>query len=223
MNFLKRKNQKNKPIIPFSEFSGGREKRLKPERKAVQSYFLTALILWGFFFGSLFFLLFFSSETTIVDITFFGNGRISATDLRGIVRMDLEGRHFRIFPKNNFFFLPEKKILSDIKDFSPVVRSVSVERSFPNRLAVRIDERSSVIVWRSMNGDFILDEDGVAQSHPNIHSVLDDPSTVILWDEEGRETTVGDAVIDASLDTFIPECMQKFESRFGKTMTPCRQ
>jgi hypothetical protein len=43
---------------------------------------------------------------------------------------------------------------------------------------------------------------------------------VILWDEEGRETTVGDAVIDASLDTFIPECMQKFESRFGKTMTP---
>ena len=220
MNFLKRRQTKKTLIIPFSEFSGGREQRVRPERRAIQSYFLIALMLWGVFVCTLSSFLFFSGETTIVDIAFFGQDRISAADLRDIVRMDMEGRHLRVFPRNNFFFLPKEKILSDIRDFSPVIGSVSVERSFPNGLAVRIGERSSVIVWRSMNGDFVLDEAGVARSHPNIHSVLDDPSTVILWDEEGRETTVGDAVIDASLDTFIPECMQKFESRFGKTMTP---
>ncbi|MFZ1720789.1 MAG: FtsQ-type POTRA domain-containing protein [Candidatus Moraniibacteriota bacterium] len=220
MNFLKRKQRQKAPMIPFSEFSAGREKRMKPERKTVRSYLLVPFILWGLFLLALSYLLFFSGETMIADIDFTGNERISSTDIENIMRTDMRGEYFGVFPKNNFFFVPRGKILSDIRDFSPHVKSVRVERIFPNGLLVWIEERPIVIVWRSANEDFILDEEGVTQSHPNISSVLGSSTTIILYDEDGRETKSGDAVIDASIDASIVEYRRKFESRFGRTLSP---
>ena len=193
---------------------------MKPERKTVRSYLFVSFILWGLFLLALGYLLFFSGETMIADIDFTGNDRISVTDLETMMRVDMTGKYFGVFSKNNFFFVPIENILSDIRDFSPHVRSVRVDRIFPSGLSVRIDERPVVIVWRSANEDFILNEEGVARSHPNISSVLGSPTTIILYDEDGRETSSGDTVIDASLDASIVEYQRKFESRFGRMLSP---
>lgn len=220
MNFLRKKQPKKTSIVPFSEFSSGREKWVLPERRVVRPSLVLFLVPWGVFLFTLVFVLFFSEETKITDIVFSGHDHVSVTDLEHIVRGDMEGKYFRVFSRNNFFFLPTKNIISDIENLSPEIRSVRVERIFPRGLSVRIDERTPVIVWRSANGDFILNEDGVARTHPSIDSVLGNPFTVILWDEEGRETTSGDTVVDASLDMSLLEYMQKFESRFGKRIDP---
>lgn len=207
-------------MIPFSEFSAGREKRMKPERKAIQSYFFIPVVLWGLFLLTLGYFLFFSEETMIADIDFTGNERISVTDLENIMRADMGGKYLGVFPKNNFFFVPIGQIRLNIQDFSPHIRFVQIARIFPRGLSVHIEERPVVIVWRSANEDFILDESGHTQSHPNISSVLGSPTTITLYDEDGRETNTGDAVIEASLDASLLEYRGKFESRFGRMLSP---
>ncbi len=193
---------------------------MKPERRVVRSYLFVPLMLWGIFLLTLGYFLVFSEETVITDVAISGNDRISVTDVENIIHSDTAGKYLRVFPRHNFFFVPSKQISSDIRNLSPIVRSVRVERIFPRRLVVRIEERPFVIVWRSTNGDFLLDEDGSVQNHPNLASAFGSPTTIIIQDEDGRETVAGDIVTNPSVVSSIPEYKGKFESRFGKSIVP---
>lgn len=206
-------------MIPFSEFSASREKREKPERKSIRVRFLISGTLWGMFFLSLGYVLFFSEETVIRDVSFVGNDVIAISDLETMVQTDTAGKYFRWFPKNNFFLFPRTMLIQDIRDMSPKIRSVTLRRIFPSQLVVTIEERLTVIVWRSGGSDFLLSEDGHVMNHPNLSSVLDVPFAFILWDEDGRNTQSGDAVTEEDIPSFVGEFTKKFESRFGKTLS----
>lgn len=193
---------------------------MKPERRVVRSYSFVPLMLWGIFLLTLGYFLFFSEETVMTDVAISGNDRISVTDLEGIVHSDMAGKYFQVFSRSNFFFLPERKMLSDISNFSPYIKSVRAERIFPKGLVVRIEERPSVIVWRSTNGDFLLAEDGSVRNHPNLDSVFGSQANIIVLDEDGRETADGESVTTPGVVSYIPEYKGKFESRFGKSIVP---
>lgn len=220
MNFPFGKKKKKTPMVPFSEFSASRERRMKPERREVPSHVFIPAILWALFLGALSYFLFFSEEGVISDIDVSGNQIVSRSDLEAVIHADMAGRYGRVFSKGNFFFVPVATLLRDVKDLSPYVESVSVRRTFPNGLSLTIEERPMVIVWRSSNGDFLLDENGYAEIHPNLASVIGNPETIILFDEVGRETNAGDVVTEANIAQFIPVFREKFESRFGKTLSP---
>ncbi len=206
-------------MVPFSEFSASREKRVRPERQRARIRFLIPGILWIVFFLSLGYLLFFSVETTIRDISFVGNEAVSLTTLQAEVERDMQGKRLFLFPKNNFFFVPKNSLLDDIRNISPKIRSVTMEKIFPAGIIINIQERPTVIVWQSANGNFLLDEDGYVSDHPNLSLVLDTSYTFRVHDEDGRESEAGKRVAEGSIPSFVGDFVHTFESRFGKVLS----
>lgn len=206
-------------MIPFSEFSASREKRERPERKKPRARFLVPGILWMLFSVSLGYILFFSQETTVRDIFFSGNETIPLALLEDEADRVMQGRHFSVFPKNNFFFIPKEMLAADMRNISPKIREVTIRRIFPSRMDILVLERPVAIIWRSANGDFLLDEHGFASDHPNLSIAYDASFSFLLHDEAGRETAAGDVVMEKDIPLFIGEFAQKFESRFGKALS----
>ena len=206
-------------MVPFSEFSASRERRERPERKKERIGFLIPGMLWVLFSLSLGYFLFFSQETVVRDISFSGNETIPLISLEAEVRNVIQGKYLHVFSKDNFFFIPKKTLASNIRNMSPKIREAIVQRTFPSKMNIFIEERPVVIIWRSVNGDFLLNEDGSASSHPNLSAVYDASFSFILHDETGRETVAGDMVSEKNIPMFIGTFSQKFESHSGKTLS----
>ena len=206
-------------MIPFSEFSASREKRERPERKKPKVRFLVPGMLWILFSVSFGYILFFSQETIIRDISFSGNETIPLALLETEADRAMQGKHFRVFPKNNFFFIPKETLAADMRNISPKIREVAIRRTFPSRMDILVRERPVAIIWRSANGDFLLDEYGFASDHPNLSIAYDAPFSFLLHDEAGRETAARDMVMGKDIPLFIGEFALKFESRFGKALS----
>lgn len=168
---------------------------------------------------SLGYILFFSQETTVRDIFFSGNETIPLALLEDEADRVMQGRHFSVFPKNNFFFIPKEMLAADMRNISPKIREVTMRRIFPSRMDILVLERPVAIIWRSANGDFLLDEHGFASDHPNLSIAYDASFSFLLHDEAGRETAAGDVVMEKDIPLFIGEFAQKFESRFGKALS----
>lgn len=155
----------------------------------------------------------------IRDISFTGVEAVSLSEIQEKTNQNIEGKYLRLLPKNNFFFLSQESLISEIRNLSPKVRGVSIDQSFPSGMEIGIDERPTIIIWRSSNGEFLLNEKGFIENHPNLKSVYDMPYTFFLSDEEGRESSAGDRVAEGDIPSFVGNFSQKFESRFGKTLS----
>ena len=220
MNFFgSKQKKKTTPMILFSEFSASREKKGRPERKREIHPFLLPGVLWMMFFCILGYFLFFSRETEVRDISFVGNETIPSATIEMTVLGTVSGKYFSIFPRNNFFLLPKDALIQNMEDISPKIKSVTIRRIFPSGMEIGIEERPVVILWRSASGDFLLNEDGTVSHHPNLPLVSGESFSFLVHDEGGRDAAVDDTVTEAGTVSFIGDFVQKFESRFGKTLS----
>ena len=220
MNFFgSKQKKKTPPIVPFSKFSASREQRERPERKKAEIHFLVPGILWILFVASVAYLLFFSQETTVRDTSFIGNETISAVVLEAKVNEVISGKYFSVFPKNNFFFLPKPLLIRSLEEISPKIRSVVIQKTFPSKIEIVVTERPEVVVWRSEEEEFLLDEEGVAVYHPNLSAVRSELFSFVVYDEAGRQTKTGDIVMEKDVPLFIGTFVQQFENHIGKALT----
>ena len=220
MNFFgSKQKKKTTQIIPFSEFSASREKKGRPERKRDIHPLLLPGVLWVMFLCTLGYLLFFSRETEVKDVFFVGNETISLETLEMTVLGTISGEYFSILPRNNFFLLPKDALIRNMEDLSPKIKSVTIRRIFPSKIEAHVLERPVVVVLRSASENFLLNENGSVSYHPNLSVVSGESFSFLVHDEEGRSVAVDDIVTEAGTVSFIGDFVQKFESRFGKTLS----
>src|SRR6266568_4738975 len=123
------------------------------------------------FVAVLLYLLFFSAQMQINNITVTGTQELSSQEIEQKVEQSLQGNYLKVIPKNNFLFVSQGSIENFIKNDYKKVRSVTVTKKFPDAVAVNVDERKGLLVWcRGDNDCFLLDENGIAYSNADFNS-----------------------------------------------------
>lgn len=75
-------------------------------------------------------------------IEVFGARQLSASDIEQTARDAIAGEQWLIFPKNNFFIVSSARVRENLGAAFPQVAEIRVEKKFPDRLIVTIEERT---------------------------------------------------------------------------------
>lgn len=120
------------------------------------------------------------------SIVVYGQKRVDAKDVRDRIGVLLEERSFFFFQKKNYFFANTREIEKMLTaEFS--LHTAAVEKIFPHRLVITIDEKLSTIIYDDGSQYYLLGKDGAAIEI--IRPVGEDewktlPHTALLTNEE---------------------------------------
>jgi len=88
--------------------------------------------------------------------------------------------------EQSIFWLSPKEIAARI-EAQPYVKRAVVHCQLPNRVIIEVTERSPKVVWRTGQGEFWVDEEGVA-----LTPLEGQPPPLLLIDDEGRAAAKGE-------------------------------
>jgi hypothetical protein len=119
--------------------------RRKRRKKFLWKTGLTILAVLVFLGGIVGF--FYISRFRIKDISIEGTYILDEEQLREEVSGILEGEFFKILPRDNIFIFPKAEISTALLQNFPVLKGVSIRRSFPQKISVFLEERKPESLW----------------------------------------------------------------------------
>ncbi len=139
------------------------ESKKARRQKNIRKFFASlSIFLFLFFYGFAVFL--FHPYFKIKNISVEGNFYINSEKISSKVLDVINGKHFKMFPKSNFFLLPEEEIIKGVFEISARVENISLEKKFPDILKIKIQERkpSSLFCVKNDGNDkcAFMDEEG---------------------------------------------------------------
>lgn len=146
-------------------YSPSRFKR-KKRKLAFWSLILLKIILPSFFiFGGVFYFLFFSPYFQIKEIKILGLETIPESTLKAKIDETISRKIYFFASQGNIFLFPSKKIKTlFLKEF-PKIKEISVERSLPDFIKIKIKEREMAAIWcnipQNLSDCFFVDKEGV--------------------------------------------------------------
>jgi cell division septal protein FtsQ len=153
-------------------------------------------ILLVFFLGVVTYSFVFTNFLEINDISVDNQGEILASDIQKYIQADLDGKYLKIIPKNNFIFFNVKETQAELKNKFKKIKKVVVYKKFPNKIIVKIEERSLILTLCSRGECYFIDENGYAYEKINSQVQMENKSeTIELIDESGREIRENEYVL----------------------------
>jgi cell division septal protein FtsQ len=158
MFFRDKKNKNDKLVV----------KRNKPPvRRDIQGKKITFArffyyILWILFFAISIYIFFFSHFLSIQKLAVSGIKELNYENVIDCIKSTYTGNYLKYFPKNNLILISKNKIKNNLYSGFPKIKSIEIEKVFPDLIKVNIEERSSLILWCSGGPCHIIDENGYA-------------------------------------------------------------
>ena len=134
---MKRKYILNSPRI--EELKKKKHKVL--ERKIVFFFFCFLLILVSLTFLSRW------QKLNIDTIQIFGNQVIETQNIKSVVKENLVGHYFWLFPKTNFLLYPKKQIKNKLADKFKRLADISINTDKIKTLQISVSEREGKYLW----------------------------------------------------------------------------
>ncbi len=143
--------------------------RLKRKKTMIKAGLLFATLLFIFFglvWGA------HNDRVRIVNIYIEGNSVVLDRDIREGVDAQMEGKYFKMFPKNNIFIHPRWQIKQEILNKFKRIYYVKVSAIDVNSIAITVKERDPYALWcvdsfiekkkNSINNCYFIDDKGFA-------------------------------------------------------------
>lgn len=165
------------------------------------------------FFGVAAYFLLFAPYLQVSKVDISGTAELKSEDLSELIQQSLTGKYLNFIPKNNFLFVSQNKIENLLKEKYKKIRSVSVEKQFPDTLKVTIDERKGLLVW-CQNADhcFMLDENGMAYNEADFNSPeLQQNHLLQITDQSNENITIGEKVMDANFEQYLTSLKENIQ------------
>lgn len=172
-------------------------RRKKPALR-IFFYLITAV-----FFGSVAYILFFSSFLKVSRWQIKGLVSTEEAPVENFLKEQLSGKLLGAVERNNFFLFTEDRMENKFLERFPQLRSVDIQKEFPDGLVFEISERKPTLVVCGKNC-YIVDEHGLAYENAS-----DNPASVEkfdlveLKDESNREIKKGENIMDEETVMFV--------------------
>lgn len=153
-------------------------------------------ILLMIFVGVVIYSFIFASFLEIDEIVVDNHGSIASTDVQDAVKTELDGKYFRVIPKNNFILFDSERMEAKLKNNFKKIKVVAVSKKFPNKIGVKIEERNLILSLCSRGECYFIDENGYAYEKMSSQLKAENKNeTIELVDESGREIRENEYVL----------------------------
>jgi hypothetical protein len=214
--FLKKKvnslkGKKKSKVVRHLPASHVRERAIvgkKKARESVRDYsFLVKLAIFSLilsFLAATIYIFLFSSLLTISAIDIVGADGLSADSLNRTIVSDMEGKIEGILKRNNFLVADTGSIERDLAQKYKRIKTVEIIKKFPDRLVVRLQERTPLLIYCSAGDCFVMDEDGTAFAKADFQGgELGEKDLIVLTDESGKKIVPDDFSMDLGFMRFV--------------------
>jgi len=184
-----------KPINIRNQNLRRKTKHKKHIIKQILFYFMVTVFL-----GTAIYVLFFSPLMLLTRIEIKGNKNITKQPLLNQVNSQLSGKYLKLFSKNNFLFVKNKKIEENLLAKFAIIRKVKVKKKFPSQLKINILERTPTMIICDNNQYYVLDENG--QVYDNASQIFK-KKLIVLTDENNRKINIGDIILNKNYMNYI--------------------
>nr|MCW1888453.1 FtsQ-type POTRA domain-containing protein [Candidatus Moranbacteria bacterium] len=108
-----------------------------------------ALFLWFCFVGTFVYMLFFSPVMNVEILHVEGNAQVAQSDVEKYFAEEREGVLWHILKRQNYFLFRADALMNRLKGELPAIENVRVEKVFPNKVNIFIEERQLAVLWCS--------------------------------------------------------------------------
>ncbi|MFZ2188325.1 MAG: FtsQ-type POTRA domain-containing protein [Candidatus Moraniibacteriota bacterium] len=160
------------------------------------------------FFATVIFTLFFSDYLTITSIGIAGLNKLEEAPIRNVIENELRGKYLGLVRRDNLIVFSGKKTTEMLLDNFKRIKTVRVDKYFPNGLSVTIEERKLTMLFCSLGNCYVLNEKGEAYGASNFSTEELEKENIITLND------LGDAQIDAEtspLESSFQEFILKLE------------
>ncbi len=186
-------------------------KKRKLKRKLQQNklkLFFWRLILI-IFLGLVGYVLFFSSFLNIAHIEIRGNKNIASSLIKNKIRTQLSGKYFHCIKKNNLLLVKNKEVTKNILTQFKIIRKAKVNKKFPSKLVILIQERIPSLIVISAGQSYILDENGQAYTEANLASQKTKENLITLVDKSNKKINLNEMVVNRSYLIYLKELKKR--------------
>jgi cell division septal protein FtsQ len=163
-------------------------RQMKRRRKFL--YFLAIFVLIGAFAGSIIGI-FYYPKWRVSDLRISGTEALKNDEVALTARHFLDQRILYILPGDNFALLRSDELASSMATALPIIKTISLDRVWPDRLDITIQERKSWGVYCT-DTCFLIDEEGVVYAPaPAFEGNL---IIKVLDERGGRAVRLGDQI-----------------------------
>ncbi len=131
-----------------------------PRKRNYVKFFKKTIFIISIFLIAYFF--FFSQFFLIKEIEVEGNKNIPSSNIKGIINNSISQPILGFIPGNNFFLNKSEEIETILLNEFSEIKSVEVNRKFPNLLKIKITEKNPLIIWCRLDDCYYLDSNGTA-------------------------------------------------------------
>lgn len=149
------------------------------------------------FLGVCLYVIFFAQYLQVNKIVINGNAEIATSDLEAKIEKSQAGKFLGLIPKNNFLLIFPDSLERELSEQFRNIRTVSVQKKFPDSVRVDIEERKGLLVWCVREGDcFLLDEQGVAYNQADFNSPeISQNHLLKIFDKSEKSVALGENVL----------------------------
>lgn len=158
----------------------------------------------------------FSEFLKVENISVEGAVELQGKELGDVIAGKYDGNYLNFLPKNNYLLVSSKKIEELLLDSFKKIKSVEVERKFPNQIGIKIQERKSLLIWCSGDRCFMVDDDGNAYMEADFSSrQIQENHLIRIVEDDGKAVWIGEQVMDGSVARFYLELRDAFKEKAG--------
>lgn len=139
------------------KYSHRKPYRVRKKKLIFKNKFFWLGLLFLAILGTAFYFVVFSPVFKIKEIQISGDIKISVEEIRNIVLEQIDKNYF----KKSIFLVNLKEINGALLEKFPQLAKVSLERSFPNVLAVLAEERKPVVIFLQDEDSYFIDNEGI--------------------------------------------------------------
>ncbi len=158
--------------------------------------------------------LFISNYFLVTDIQVTGNSQIPTETIEAAIREGTDSRQF-LMKSNHVLLMTEGRVNRVLTARLPNIKGISkFHRTWPNQIAIEVQERVPGFVIKSENNYFLVDEDGTVVDE------LTEPGKFLVAEDQARENFArGEILPNPKLATFLVSMNRQWSTKINTPIT----
>lgn len=184
----------------------------KPSKVSRFFYYFSAFI----FFGVLVYILFFSPYLSVNSVRVHGTKDLDPNVILENVNSHISGKYLGLVANNNFILIRKDKIRSSLEERFKKIESVGIKKIFPSGLEVEITERGFVLLFRSDDSLWLVDEKGMVFDSADFSSDnINTGELITINDESAKAVAQEKDLLNADYINFVTGMRKELNQMMG--------
>jgi hypothetical protein len=203
-------------FLPPSDEKKKKKREIRSRSTGERLALFGAVLLWILFLGTVVYAGIFSSYLKYTDWQVTGLSVVNEDKVRETVEQVLAEKYLGFIPRDTFFMVQPGALARLLQERYPLLREVTVERTFPHNLTITVAERTTLVLWCSFDVCAHVLENGDTVPVTDVYELEENRSrTIFLEDGSGQPIRLGEKTFEEGFTVQLVLLREQLRERFG--------